>query len=110
MVATGGNQWQMRHPENGGNKLKPSPWVATACRLQRMVKGTIQRARCCPKWRTTGAHPSIYSVFLTSPGYTNTETFPVEPVLTIRQAWASAIFRAGKDVENRGRQRDSQES
>jgi len=26
-----------------------------------------------------------------------------EPVLTIRQPWASAIFRAGKDVENRPR-------
>jgi hypothetical protein len=25
-----------------------------------------------------------------------------EPVLTIRQPWASAIFVAGKDVENRG--------
>ena len=25
-----------------------------------------------------------------------------EPVLTIRQPWASAIFLAGKDVENRG--------
>lgn len=27
-----------------------------------------------------------------------------EPVLTVRQPWASAIFRAGKDVENRPRQ------
>lgn len=27
----------------------------------------------------------------------------MEPVLTIRQPWASAIFRAGKDVENRRR-------
>lgn len=26
-----------------------------------------------------------------------------EPVLTVRQPWASAIFFAGKDVENRGR-------
>ena len=28
----------------------------------------------------------------------------MEPVLTVRQPWASAIFLAGKDVENRGRQ------
>jgi hypothetical protein len=27
----------------------------------------------------------------------------MEPVLTVRQPWASAIFRAGKDVENRTR-------
>jgi hypothetical protein len=27
----------------------------------------------------------------------------VEPVLTVRQPWASAIFRAGKTVENRRR-------
>jgi hypothetical protein len=27
----------------------------------------------------------------------------MEPVLTVRQPWACAIFRAGKDVENRGR-------
>jgi len=27
----------------------------------------------------------------------------VEPVLTIRQPWASAVFRASKDVENRPR-------
>lgn len=25
----------------------------------------------------------------------------MEPIITVRQPWASAIFRAGKDVENR---------
>jgi hypothetical protein len=37
-VATGGNRWQMGCPENGSNKPKPLPWVATSCRAPKIVR------------------------------------------------------------------------
>jgi hypothetical protein len=37
-VATGGNRWQMRRTENGRNKPKPLPWVATDCLDPKMIR------------------------------------------------------------------------
>ena len=41
-VATGSNRWQWRGRENGSNRRKPLPWVATSCRDPKMEGCTPQ--------------------------------------------------------------------
>jgi hypothetical protein len=49
-VATGGDRWQMKRSEERLKQAKPSPWVATACRSNAMVRGAPKKGRGSPLW------------------------------------------------------------
>src|SRR5438128_10364544 len=76
VVATGGNQRQIGCARK---RRKQAKTVAVGCdrlRAKYMVRrGSIRGVRCCPKWRTTGAHPSLCTALLPNLGYANRRSF-----------------------------------
>ena len=61
------------------------------------------RVRSLSARAALGRHQQAPSGQLREANGSASDTPVVEPVLTVRQPWASAIFCAGKDVENRPR-------
>jgi hypothetical protein len=89
VAISGKSRWR----ESRENKPRPLPWVATACRAQRMVRrGSIARKPFPRLWRTTGAHPSICSSFNASLGYANRRSVVPERQ---RRAPAQPVFHLG---------------